>query len=262
MFDFYSEDFCQKIFTTKFLGPWSVMTVGHAQVLKNETVLDIGCGTGEAARYAAKLSGPAGSIYGVDCQIKLLQKARKLDPHCTVKWCKTELANLPFEDKTFDALVGSQIYQFLFNRDLVLQECHRILKPGGRLVLNILSRQELCPAHNAVIKALENCNIHATNLKKLFSQNDPVTIGNFISTHGFKDISVVRKTLETTFLSSRSFVTTLAKSDPTILSDFKKLKNNDHEKVIEHVTQELHSNIVDAGVRVLSTANFVFARRR
>ena len=100
--------------------------------------------------------------------------------------------NREFEDKTFDALVGSQIYQFLFNRDLVLQECHRILKPGGRLVLNILSRQELCPAHNAVIKALENCNIHATNLKKLFSQNDPVTIGNFISTHGFKDISVGR----------------------------------------------------------------------
>ncbi len=262
MFDLESAESCQNIVFSNFYGPWSEKMVKHTQVQKNESILDIGCGTGEAARYAAKLSGANGSVYGVDCEAKLLLKAQKLDPQSSVKWLETELSNLPFVDEEFDAVIGSQIYQFLFNRDLALRECHRVLKPGGRMVLNIFSRQELCPGHNALIKGLETCNVDATNLKQFFAQSDPIAIGDCIAAYGFKDVSVVRKTLETKFLSPRFFVETFANSDPFIESDFQKLKNDNLETVIEYVTKELQSNAENEGVRILTTANFVFGRRR
>jgi arsenite methyltransferase len=100
------------------------------------TVLDLGCGAGVDTMIAARMVGPCGRVIGIDMTDEMVEKARQA---CVVAGCtnveiKKGMAHrLDLDDETVDVVVTNGVINLCPDKENVLAEIHRILKPGGRL---------------------------------------------------------------------------------------------------------------------------------
>lgn len=98
-----------------------------------ERVLDVGSGPGFLAAAIAEAVTPSGSVCGVDISEPLLAVARS---HCAhqswVEFRHSDATQLPFPDHAFDAVVSTQVLEYVADVDAALAEFHRVVCPGGR----------------------------------------------------------------------------------------------------------------------------------
>jgi ubiquinone/menaquinone biosynthesis C-methylase UbiE len=100
-------------------------------------VLDVGCGTGRLLRELARLAPRVEDLQGVDpapSMVAVAAEASAGDPRIQVRQGFAE--QLPFDDGSFDLLVSSTSFDHWSDQLMGLQECARVLEPGGRLVLS------------------------------------------------------------------------------------------------------------------------------
>jgi ubiquinone/menaquinone biosynthesis C-methylase UbiE len=104
-----------------------------------EVVVDIGCGTGAAARIAAEKVGASGRVVGVDINAGMLDVARSLPSvrGAVIEWFENSAYQLPFTKPDFDVALCAQTLQFLEDRRQAVAEMYRVLKPGGRIALSL-----------------------------------------------------------------------------------------------------------------------------
>jgi SAM-dependent methyltransferase len=114
------------------LWPVGERIVQHVGVRSGEDVLDVACGTGNAALRAAAAGA---RTVGVDLTPELLEVGRALahDAGLTVEWKEGDAENLPFSDESFDAVVSVFGCMFAPRQDVVARELSRVLRRGGRL---------------------------------------------------------------------------------------------------------------------------------
>ncbi|MCU1653729.1 MAG: Methyltransferase type 11, partial [Pseudonocardia sp.] len=107
-----------------------------------ERVLDIGSGPGYLAREMAELAGQGGTVHGVDISENMLAIARTTGPaqgspleSAPVEFSAGEANTLPFPDGSFDVVAVTQVYEYVAEVAAALTEAHRVLRPGGRLLV-------------------------------------------------------------------------------------------------------------------------------
>jgi ubiquinone/menaquinone biosynthesis C-methylase UbiE len=107
----------------------------------NQRLLDMGCGTGWAVRYAASLVDQHGEFYGIDISSKMIEKAiANYSDYRNIHFYETSAEQLPFKNNYFDFIICSNSFHHYFNPDKVLAEVYRVLKPAGRIyILDITS---------------------------------------------------------------------------------------------------------------------------
>ncbi len=139
-------------------APWATILIEQAALQPGDRVLDVACGTGVVARLAARQVGSTGQIIGLDYNAGMLAVARSLPPipGVSLEWQEGSALAMPFADASFDALLCQQGLQFFPDRSAALREMHRVLVPGGRLVLSIWGPLEQCPGYAALVGALEH----------------------------------------------------------------------------------------------------------
>jgi ubiquinone/menaquinone biosynthesis C-methylase UbiE len=122
------------------------MTANLAGIAAGETVLDVGCGTGTMALVAKRRVGDSGRVVGIDPSRRLLAGARRKAARAalTVDFREASIEMLEFPDKSFDVAMGSFMIHHLPDQVAYkgLAELHRVLKPGGRLLLIDFVRTE------------------------------------------------------------------------------------------------------------------------
>jgi len=100
-----------------------------------ERVLDIGSGPGFLASILADAVGPAGSVTGIDISEPLNEAARA---HCGhqgwVTILQGDVANLPLADDAVDAVITTQVLEYVPHLDRAIAEMFRVVRPGGRVV--------------------------------------------------------------------------------------------------------------------------------
>jgi ubiquinone/menaquinone biosynthesis C-methylase UbiE len=102
----------------------------------NQRLLDLGCGTGWAVRYAASLINGRGEFYGIDISSKMIERAiANSSNYRNVHFYQTSVEQLPFEINFFDFVICSNSFHHYFNPDKVLSEVYRVLKPGGKIYI-------------------------------------------------------------------------------------------------------------------------------
>jgi arsenite methyltransferase len=104
-----------------------------------ERVLDIGSGPGMLACEMAEDVGATGSVDGLDPSESMLAIARRRAAAAAttarVDFAVGDAASLPYGDAAFDAVVTTQVYEYLDDVPAALAEVHRVLRPGGRLLV-------------------------------------------------------------------------------------------------------------------------------
>jgi demethylmenaquinone methyltransferase / 2-methoxy-6-polyprenyl-1,4-benzoquinol methylase len=114
---------------------WAVRRAGLRPGMR---LLDVATGTGLLARGAARVVGKSGRVIGVDPSRGMLQEAQKALPSSPLVQGRAEA--LPFRDASFDMLSMCFALRHVPDLDVAFGEYYRVLKPGGRLLLNEVSR--------------------------------------------------------------------------------------------------------------------------
>lgn len=117
--------------------PLAVDLVDLANIQIGEDVLDVACGTGIVARLAAQKTGLDGSVSGLDVNAGMLAVAKSVTHNSSIDWYEASAEAMPLPDDSFDVVFCQMGLQFMPEKGVALQEMKRVLKPGGRILLNV-----------------------------------------------------------------------------------------------------------------------------
>jgi ubiquinone/menaquinone biosynthesis C-methylase UbiE len=172
---------------------------------REESVLDIACGTGVVARLAAQ-RGHVGRLTGIDLNTAMLAVARAKS--AAVEWIEGSALDLPFEANSFDVVLCQLGLQFFPDRRRALLEMVRVLKPGGRAGLSVYSAIERTPAAHAFVEALDKyLGPESSRTKRSEHLScDAEEIGSWAKQAGFDAVAVATVAKQITFPSMLDYV--------------------------------------------------------
>lgn len=132
-----------------------------AELKAGETVLDLGSGGGIDVLLSARRVGPTGKAYGLDMTDEMLALAdenRRKAGATNVEFLKGEIEHVPLPDASVDVIISNCVINLSADKDQVLREAFRVLRPGGRFaVSDVVTRGGIRPEIRRSVLAWVGC---------------------------------------------------------------------------------------------------------
>ena len=223
-------------------GAWAEEAVGWAGITSGQHVLDVACGPGTATEPAARRAGPKGSAIGIDIDAGMVAFASaRAEKHrdLRLEYRCGSAQELPFPDRTFDAVLCLQGLQFFADRAAALAEMRRVMKPNARIVATVWRGLEHCVGNRVVIQALERRGIDCTPAYKPFSLDDQPLLRELFEKAGFREVQARIATKAARFNSPADFVEALARGGPSTRHAIAKLRADERPAFVAEISAAL-----------------------
>lgn len=119
-----------------------------AELNEGETVLDLGSGGGIDVLLSARRVGPSGKAYGLDMTDEMLELARANQQRAgatNVEFLKGDIESIPLPDASVDVIISNCVINLAADKDRVLREAYRVLRPGGRFAVSDIVARKVVP---------------------------------------------------------------------------------------------------------------------
>jgi SAM-dependent methyltransferase len=136
-------------FVPAIFAEWAPLLCDVARIEARHAVLDVACGTGIVARTVTDRRGTADRVVGVDLNDGMLAVARRIRPD--LDWRQGDVADLPFPDRSFHAVVCQMALMFFPDRAAALREMARVARPGGVVALAVPASLDAQPAYGPFV---------------------------------------------------------------------------------------------------------------
>jgi SAM-dependent methyltransferase len=161
-------------------------------------ILEIAAGTGVLTRAMARALPGTSAIVATDLNEPMLDHARAIGCRRAVEWRQADAMHLPFEDRSFDAVVCQFGVMFFPDKIAAFAEARRVLKPGGRLLFNVWDR----------IEENEFAAVVTAALADVFPDDPPRFMAR--TPHGYHDPEAICRDLARAGLGAPPEIVTLA----------------------------------------------------
>ena len=187
------------------LGLGSGNPVAEAGIQEGDTVLDLGSGGGIDCFLAAQLVGSSGQVIGVDMTPEMVTRARanaRKGGYTNVDFRLGEIESLPVADAKVDVIISNCVLNLSPERDRVLEEALRVLKPGGRLVISDLVCDVPIPGRlRAEAEAVTAClpverEVYSRQLRSAGFEDVSVSSGNRYPREALSATPVAQRVME------------------------------------------------------------------
>jgi len=186
----------EEVFVPAMIGAWSPRLVELVDLKPGERVLDVACGTGAWARYAAARVGPHGQVVGLDINPEMLAVAQRKNgagpAAATIEWREGAVEAIPLADALFDVVCCQLGLMFFPDRVAALREMRRVLAPDGRLALMVWGRMEQCPGQTALAAAWARRlgAEAAAGFHRMHVLSEPAQVHALAAAAGYREIEV------------------------------------------------------------------------
>jgi SAM-dependent methyltransferase len=230
-----------------------------ARVVRGDSVLDVGCGTGVVARECSRRVGAGGRVVGIDISVEMLKVARRTAP--SIRWVQGDAGALPFPDAGFDRVLCQFALMLFPERARAVSEMWRILSDSGRLAVSVSGSLEDSSV-NLVLAGLIQRQVGAPGLdvvRSVYAMGDPVEIEETFAAAGVEQITIDTQWGTTRSPSLEAFVETEIRGWAPLSELF-----DDHalEALTQEAREELAFAITGEGrVEFVSPAHIITATK-
>jgi arsenite methyltransferase len=193
-------------------APFGMLLLEHVPLQRNTTVLDVGSGAGFPLFELAERLGDSCKCYGLDPWIKAHARARKkirTYAVTNVQLLKGSAAEIPFENSTIDLIVSNLGVNNFDEPGKIFTECHRVLKPGGRLALttNLNGHwQEFYDVFEQTLTISGKADIVEALHREQKHRGNTETVSELFSAAGFEVTKVITEQFTMRFLDGTAFL--------------------------------------------------------
>lgn len=246
-----------------FMRGYSRRLVEAAEIEPGSSVLDVACGTGVVTRLAAKEVGPKGSVVGFDLNAGMLDRARaSKDNPTTIDWHEGSVTEMPFDEASFDCILCQHGLQFFPDKPAALSEMHRVLAPGGRLLVSVWRSIEHCPWQSAIAEAVDRHvgKDEAALVRSAFGFGDAKQLRQIVVDAGFRDVEIRVEAETIRHASLEEYVPGYISATP-VAGAVANLDAAVHGKIVADVHNALETYRVGDGLAVPIEAHLAIGHR-
>ncbi|MDQ4058767.1 MAG: methyltransferase domain-containing protein [Actinomycetota bacterium] len=251
--ELYEEKFVPALF-----AEWAPLLVEAAGVRSGQSVLDVACGTGIAARAAADRLGGEGKVVGLDLNESMLTVARRL--RSDIEWKQGDVAALPFSDGSFDVVLCQSALMFFPDPGSALREMQRVAAPRGTVAVQVYGTLESQPAYGPWVDLVaRHAGPEAIDLLSTYFVHGALDALTALFEAAELEISAIRTHLaRVRFDSIDQFVRTEVEATPLR----ERISDEIYERILEDSRELLSRYVTSDGLEGPIEGHLVTARTR
>lgn len=220
----------QDILTPLLFDHFSTSVIDQLQLPRVQSVLELACGTGSLTRQVAQALPAGARLTATDLQEDMLAVAKQQVNNSNITWHAVDMTAIPFANAAFDLVLCQFGIMLVPDKAKALQEIHRVLQPGGRLVFTVWADMRQNPAWDLCGQVIAR---HTGGNPMLqdpgpFSLADQTTATQLLQAAGFSTVHATLAThtgqLSSAAMAAKGFIeglpvyAAISKKDPALVN--------------------------------------------
>ena len=193
-------------------GDFNERLLELSNVSPGQSVLDLGCGSGQPALLEAKRVGPNGRVFAIDISEAMLAVAKRRADSLNlrnIEFQQGDIDSLPFPDDTFDAVTARFSLMFVSSPSRTLAEIFRVLRPQGKLSASVWAAAEQNPLPRNVLMRFVEVPGNEESGPGPFRYGSDSVLPKLLQSAGFRSITQELFVVHESFLSGEHYLTHL-----------------------------------------------------